>query len=107
MTLYVRTEQGHQYHILDTGDIRRLDLYPTGTEFKPSGKWKMLGLTHVKERRNITLSQLRCAYGDSEVMPTPRPKLVDKKGNPQWRVIDLDHGTTRVWGDSVVDIRKL
>ena len=104
MTLYIRTKQGNQYHIEDTGDIRRLDI----PDFQPSDQWKMQGLVHVRhKRRVITLCQLRRAYNHSDVWPEPIPELLYKNGKPQWRVIDLDHGTTRVWGDGVVAICKL
>ena len=104
MTLYIRTQSGHQYHVLDTGDIVRLDI----EGFQPSGQWKMQGIRHCKRTRDVlTLGTIRRAFGPSEVWPTKRPELLYKNGKPQWRMIDLDHGTTREWSDGITEIRKL
>lgn len=107
MTLYIRTKYGDQHHVLDTGDIVRLDQ----PGFKPSGQWKMLGIKHVRRNEVMTLSQVRRAYGPSEVMPEAKPALLFKNGNPQWTMVDLDHGTKRVWGNTkyhgIADIRRI
>lgn len=100
MTLRVVTESGKYYDILDTGDIKRLDM----PGFVPSGQWKMLGMKHVSRNSYMTLSEIRRALLPSEVMPTPMPILRYKNGRGQWLMIDYDHGTRRQWGDRISDI---
>ena len=102
MTLYLRTQSGYSYEITEEGWIKRLDM-----DFTPSESWVMLGLQHCHQRRVITLSELRRGYGPSQVWPTSMPDLLYKNGKPQWRVVDRDHGTRRVWSDGPTTICKL
>src|SRR5712692_8754894 len=92
MTLYIRTQQ-HEYHVLDTGEICRLSGH---LPMAPSGEWKMQGIVHCRSRQCFyTLSEIRQIYGGLNG-PMARPELLYKNGKPQYRMIDLDHGTTRV-----------
>ncbi len=87
--LKLLTAYGDRYIIHENGDIERTDM-----DHKPSGQWKLLGIQHVKSSRYIPLSDLWAinlnAFG-----------WLYKNGHPQWTVRDLDHGTTRVWGNTV------
>lgn len=56
------------------------------------GDWVMLGLDHVKRCEFVPFIQI------PERLPTL--DLLYKNGNPQWTVRDLDHGSTRVWGNT-------
>jgi len=94
--LYIRTQQGHQYHVNEKGEIIRLDM----PGFKPSGGWLFLGLQHVKKNWFIPLSQLTPA-----MLQSLRPQLLYKNGKPQWTARDRDHGTMREWGDGVAAIQ--
>lgn len=64
----------------------------------------MLGIDHVKRRSFVPLAQLMEHGAEGLTMRY-------KNGNPQWTVRDRDHGTTRVWGNTVyhgiVDIRVI
>lgn len=102
MTLEIRLQSGLRLWIHDTGDIQRMDIPHT-----PSGEWKMRGLRHVRRAQAITLSQLRRAYGPSDVWPAPIPDLLFKNGKGQWLLADVDHGANRVMSDRVISIRKV
>ena len=87
--LIIITPYGERYRIEPNGNIRRRVI---GRWTPASGKWKMLGVEHVKRRQFFPLSLLT-------------PDLVRhletyKNGHPQWTVRDLDHGTTRTWGNT-------
>jgi len=87
----IATRRGDYYDIHDNGNIQRLDI----PGFKPSGQWKFLGLHHVKRNEFIPF----------ESMTPERVKgltLLYKNGKPQYTVMDLDHGTRRIWGNTGV-----
>ena len=91
MKLYIRTRYGKEYHILENGNIQRLDGMNTAND-----DWKMLGIVHTKRTRDfIPLEQLQ----NTQILGAlPR---TFKNGNPQWTVVDMDHGTKRIWGNTV------
>lgn len=89
MPLTIRTPYGNQYRIYENGNIERMDM-----PGMISGQWKMLGISHVKRSHFIPLSELL-----NGKIPLEQ---VYKNGNPQWTVRDLDHGTTREWGNTKV-----
>jgi len=91
------------YHIHENGDIQRLDLYPSHEKFQASGQWTMQGIRHVKRNDFIPLASLF----DGVPEELNGSSLRYKNGNPQWRVQDLDYGTTRVWGDGIADFRLI
>lgn len=86
--LKIHTPNRDTYNIYDNGDIQRTDMQHT-----PSGQWKLQGIEHVKQSWFIPLSQLN-------ELSVSRLNLLFKNGNPQFTVRDLDHGTTRVWGNT-------
>ena len=86
--LHLLTPYGDHYKI-DNGNIIRTDI----EGFKLSGNWKLLGLSHVKRNEFIPTNKIT-----PEFLKDFNPKW--KNGNPQWTVIDLDHGTTRKWGNT-------
>ena len=90
MKMYLRTKCGDQYHILENGDIVRLDQ----KDFQPSGQWKMLGIHHVKRNEFIPLNFIE---------PDANFPWTYKNGNPQWTVVDVDRGTRRIWGNTKYD----
>ena len=83
------TPHGANYIIHENGDIQRTDIQG----FKPSGNWKLRGLTHVKRACFVPFPQ--CF--DNRALPFP---LKWKNGNPAWTVVDMDHGTRRVLGNT-------
>lgn len=100
IVFYLRTQRGEQYHITQEGYIIRLDQ----PDFMPSKGWQFLGIHHVKKNMALSFNEL-----------TPETlnalKSSDewqyKNGNPQWTVMDLDHGTRRHWGDGVSVISRV
>ena len=87
MEIYFRTLHD-AYRVNELGQIKRLDQ----PDFRPSDGWKMLGIQHVKRNAFIPFAELIAGR-----IPEP---LLYKNGKPQWTVRDLDHGTTRVWGNT-------
>jgi hypothetical protein len=88
--LTIHTPYGKKFFINEKQEIIRTDM-----DFKPSGQWKFLGLEHVKNNQFVPYDRvIERLKSDPEVFKTY------KNGNPQWTVRDLDHGTTRVWGNT-------
>jgi hypothetical protein len=87
--MLIRTPYGDTYKIHGNGDIERTDI----RGFIPSGDWKMKGIEHVKRRDFIPFERLK-------EMNLESFQWTWKNGNPQWTVRDLDHGTTRTWGNT-------
>jgi hypothetical protein len=86
--LEITTPHGDRYIIHADGNIERTDL----PGFKCSGQWKLIALKHVARREIIPLDMLLAGK-----LPAP---LLYKNGSPQWTVRDLDHGSTREWGNT-------
>jgi len=84
--LRFRTPYGDSFFIHDNGDIER------DIASKPSGDWKLLGIQHVKKNWLIPLTDLLAGNIPEQ--------LLYKNGNPQFTVVDLDHGTQREWGNT-------
>lgn len=67
-----------------------------GTAYGFSDGWKFLGIEHVK----------RAQFVPFRVLKTWKKKDFEnfqwcyKNSNPQWTICDLDHGTTRTWGNT-------
>jgi hypothetical protein len=82
---YLVNEQG-----LITQGYHKLD-YPF------SGEWILSGIANVKSpnRRSFHLDDLWS-------MDLNKVQWRYKNGNPRYTVIDIDHGTTRVWGNTRV-----
>lgn len=87
----IMTAYGNTYRIKANGDFVRTDI----PGFKPSGQWKLLGIHHVKMNVFIPFKSLTPAR-------VSRLPLLYKNGHPQYTIVDLDHGTRRVWGNTQV-----
>jgi hypothetical protein len=87
--LIITTKYGNVYKIDGERNIIRTDI----KGFKASGQWKLIGIEHVKQSRFIRADSI-ANWLES------KPDMLFKNGNPQWTVRDLDHGTTRVWGNT-------
>lgn len=91
MTLLIETPYGDRYRIADNGDITRLDM----PGFTASGQWKFVGLVPVNSNRiAVRLADIDAAW----LAGNP---LLYKNRHPRYTVMDLDHGTNRVWGNTV------
>lgn len=90
--LRIITPYGDRYNILENGNIVRLDI----KDFEPSGEWKLLGLRHVNRNEFIPLAKITPELLKS--LP-----ILYKNGNPQWTIIDYDHGSKRMWGNTKVN----
>jgi hypothetical protein len=79
--------KGRAYLIHANGYIQRADMPHT-----PGPGWQLLGLQHVKRAEFVPVAELLAGK-------IPAPLLYDN-GRPQWTGRDLDHGTTREWGNT-------
>lgn len=93
MLIYTNEYRGTVYRVdLETGNI-------TYGSLKPSGQWKFKGFSHIKKNDFISLDWIR-----------KHPEVVEsnefwfKNGLSQYRVRDLDYGTTREWGSRVTGV---
>jgi hypothetical protein len=76
---YEMKARGERYIVHANGNIQRTDM-----EFTPSGKWKLQGLRPKwNANRTSSFSELK--------------KRMNKGETVEGYVIDLDHGTTRMW----------
>jgi hypothetical protein len=89
--LRILTPLAEHYLIDKDFNIIRTDI----KGFKASGQWKLLGLALVT--------------GNSITIPAAKIKawlklkkpLLYKNGHPRYTIVDLDHGTLRIWGNTV------
>jgi len=88
--IHFSTPYGDHYDVTASGNIIRLDQ----PDFEPSGQWKLVGLRHVKRTTEFIRFE-RIA----EWLKT-KPELTFKNGKPQYTVVDYDHGSRRVWGNT-------
>jgi hypothetical protein len=68
----------------------------TKTAYGFDNGWKFLGIEHVKRNEFIPFERIKN-------WTTEQFKSFEwcyKNGNPQWTVRDLDHGSTRTWGNT-------
>jgi hypothetical protein len=84
------TPYGDHYNI----DLANGNIWQDRDEIEPSGQWKFAGFAHVKRNTFISLEKIQ-----------RDPALLShiktwKNGNPQWTVADIDHGTSRIWGNT-------
>jgi hypothetical protein len=76
-----------QEYIIDND----LNIYKSGG--KPSRGWKFAGLSHVKENRFVSAENVTPEF-------VAKNQMLYKNGNPCWTIRDIDHGTTREWGNT-------
>lgn len=86
----ITTPHGDRYIVHENGIIERTDI----PGFKPSGKWKFVGIEGVRSYRLfVRLDHL------AEWL-AGKPELLYKNGNLRYTVRDCDHGTFRSWGNT-------
>lgn len=90
--------QSERRLVNDAGEITR-----AACDWKFSGGWKMLGLVrpHGWGQAEYIL------FRDVSARLKNGLQLRYKNGKPRFTVRDSDHGTTREWGDMVLEIREL
>ena len=94
--LVITTPRYDTYYVDENGCITRDIQYTNQSPLvrtKPSGEWKLVGVRHVRKNIFIPLSKLTQEKIDSI-------QWLYKNGNPQYTVVDLDHGTHREWGNT-------
>lgn len=95
--MIISTPYGDRFKVdLMTGYfVSRWTLGGKESKFSNTANWKFKAFTHVKRNDRISLEWIQA-----------HPSVVDiinwtwKNGNPQWTVMDIDHGTTREWGNT-------
>jgi hypothetical protein len=85
------TPYGDCYAVNELGQICKPS--NIGTYYGFSDGWKIQGIEHVKMNWFIPFNKLT-----KEIVKDLPLKY--KNGNPQFTVRDLDHGTTRTWGNT-------
>lgn len=94
ITPHGRYLTGQDYLVNNKGQLCKA--CNVGTAYGFSDGWKFLGIQHVKRRDFIPFWALKkWSAEDFETF-----QWCYKNGNPQWTVRDLDHGTTREWGNN-------
>ena len=98
MHIYTDGYSSHDYIVdMKTGNIiQRVSLY-NGNKF--SGQWKFMGLSHTRRNEIIRFSTIQ---ENPEIIKSLSLRF--KSGKGQYHVRDLDHGTTREWGERVLGI---
>jgi hypothetical protein len=96
--LHILTPNGKHYKVDKDYNIIRTDI----KGFKASGQWKLLGIASVRSMRMVVLA------GEIRSWLKRKPSLLYKNGHPQYTIVDYDHGTNRVWGNTVYNgIQKI
>lgn len=88
--MVIYTPYGDEYIVnLENGNISR----PNWAE---SGGWKFIAFKHVKRNVFIRLEQIKA---DPNILNAIA--WTYKNRHPQWTVLDLDHGTRRIWRNTI------
>jgi hypothetical protein len=87
--LIIYTPYGDRYEVNELGEIKSKNL----SDFSKS--WKLQGIENVKSNEYIPFKELTKER-------VKELQLFYKNGNPRYTVRDLDHGTTRTWGNTKV-----
>lgn len=96
------------YLVTESGVI--YDLSPEGficggpNKVQPSPKWKAEQLVHATSTRWALDMAHIMASSDGWEIYSRHARF--KNGRPQWRLVDLDHGSHRIWGERV-SLRKV
>jgi hypothetical protein len=90
--LRITIKNGESYTITTEGFIIRDDM-PNMT---PSGDWLFLGIMPVKAWKLENAISVYRLLTDKELLAN----LLYKNGNPKYTIVDNDHGTVRVWGNT-------
>ena len=86
--LNFRTAYGNHYKVDANACIIRCDI-----KMAPSGNWTFEGLAHVKFNEFIPFKLLTKTL-------VRNLNTCWKNGKPRYTVIDIDHGTRRIWGNT-------
>lgn len=87
--LKIITMSGKVFTINNTGQIKVDSAF--------SKAWTIKGITHVKKNWFIPFNELT----SKTIGNIP---LLYKNGRPQFTIVDIDHGTTRVHGNGIAQI---
>lgn len=79
---------GDRYLIHAEGMIQRMDM-----PFTPTKQWRLIGITLVTGGPMI-------AYKNITPEWLAKAELLYKNGKPRYTVVDFDHGSQRVWGNT-------
>lgn len=93
MTIYTNEWGRTRYYVdMTTGNI-----WYDGIQ--PSGNWKFKGFSHLRRNEIIPFSVIQ-----KNQQITKKDSFWFKNGLSQYRVRDLDYGTTREWGSRITGI---
>ena len=87
--LNFRTAYGKHYKVDANACIIRCDM-----KIAPSGNWIFEGLKHVRFSEFIPFAALTKEFVEHF-------DTCWKNCRPRYTVVDIDHGTRRIWGDGV------
>ena len=65
----------------------------------PSNQWKFVGLVYTGPGWKYGQQAIRFENMDKETVEELKPILYRTSRNPRYTVMDLDHGTRRIWGN--------
>lgn len=89
--LHIICPSGDHYKVDKDFNIIRTDI----KGFKASSQWKFLGIALVTSNRFAVKAD------NIKSWLKKKQPLLYKNGHPRYTVIDLDHGTVRIWGNTV------
>lgn len=93
MTLIITTKSGKIYKVNSNQQIIRTDI-----TFRPTNRWLFAGILPT---RATHLSHIINYEGIKESLPI----VQYKNGQLRYNVVDIDHGTVRVWTDSITNLQ--
>lgn len=93
MTLIITTKSGKTYKVNSDQQIIRTDI-----NHRPSGQWFFVG---ILPQRAWTLSKTITYHA----LKSSVPPLLYKNGRPRYSIVDIDHGTTRMWSEGITNLQ--
>lgn len=94
MTLTITTQSGKIYKVNSDQQIIRTDM-----SLRPTDEWLFAGIlptNTTRLKRVVNYQSLKVS------LPTA---LKYKNGKPRYNVVDVDHGTIRVWSDGITNLQ--
>lgn len=89
--LHILTPYNDHYKVDSKYNIIRTDI----KGFKASNQWKLVGIADVKSMKLVVPVEKIQSW-----LKLKKPFLY-KNGHPKYTIVDYDHGSIRVWGNTV------
>ena len=102
-TYIIRTAGDYYYRINEQRQITRVKVHGNEYVVAPSDNWTCKGFREVRPFGRLS-DEL---FSPEELVSrSNHGHTTFQNGKPKYRLEDVDHGTTRLWGDGIIAIWK-